>query len=65
MTFGAHGGCFILVTSKTTNGCEVFSVKLLVQTFVVFFEMYEKHQTEVRYFLLSFFLINIYMSGKP
>lgn len=65
MTFGAHVGYVLLVTRKATNGCEVFSVKLVVHTFVVFFEMYEKHQSEVRYFLLSFFLINVYMLGKP
>jgi len=55
MKSGTHVGYVLLVTRKATNGCEVSSVKLVLHTFVVFFEMYEKHQTEVRYFLLSFF----------
>jgi hypothetical protein len=65
MKFGAHVGYVLLVTRKATDGCEVFSVKLVLHTFVVSFEMHEKHQTEVRYFLLSFFLINVYKLGKP
>jgi hypothetical protein len=65
MTFGAHVGYVLLVSRKATNRCEVFSVKLVVHMFAVVFEMYGKHQTQVRYFLLSFFLINVYMLGKP
>ena len=65
MKLGAHVGYVLPMTRKATNGCKVFSVKLVVHMFVVLFEMYEKHQTEVRYFLLSFFLINVYVLGKP
>ena len=64
MTFGAHVGYVCLMTRKATNRCELFSAKLVVHTFAVFFEMYEKHLTEVRCFLIRFFLINVYMLWK-
>lgn len=58
--YGTYVGCVPFETCKSTNRNEEFPIKLVVYMFVVFFEVFKKHQTYVRYFLLSFLLINVY-----
>jgi len=53
--YGTRIGCVLFETCKPTNRNEEFPIKLVVYMFVVFFKVCKKHQTDVRYFLLSFF----------
>ena len=58
--YGTHVGCVLFETSKPTNRNEEYPIKLVVYMFVLFFKACKKYHTDVRYFLLSFLLINVY-----
>ena len=60
--YGTCVGHVLFETCKSTNRHEEFPTKLVVHMFVVFFKVCEKHQTDARYFLLSFLLINVYIN---